>query len=177
VRWIPDGWAGAGNLTVFNNGRDRPDGSWSSVDEWTPPLGPDGVYALAAGAPFGPAVLAWQYRAPVAAEFFAPFISGAHRLANGNTLVCSGTGGEFFEVTRAGQVVWEYRSPFSGAVRNADGSLPQPGLDENPYAVFRATRIEGDHPALAGRVLAALDPQPPGFDSRAKTDPVAPDAR
>jgi hypothetical protein len=177
VRWIPDGWADAGNLTVFNNGRDRPEGAWSSVDEWTPPLGADGIYALAAGAPFGPAALAWQYRAPVPTEFFAPFISGAHRLANGSTLVCSGTGGELFEVTREGGIVWEYRSPFSGDVRNADGSMPQPGLDQNPYAVFRATRIPPDHPALAGRALVALDPQPPGFDARTEPPAATPDAR
>ena len=35
VRWIPDGWQGAGNLTVFNNGRERPEGPFSSIDEWT----------------------------------------------------------------------------------------------------------------------------------------------
>jgi len=49
-------------------------------------------------------------------------------------------------------------------VRNADGSMPQPGLDENPFALFRATRIPADHPALAGRTLAPLDPQPAGLD-------------
>jgi len=175
VRWIPDGWQGAGNLTVFNNGRERPEGSWSSVDEWTPPVDADGRYALDGG-PFGPVALAWQYRALEPARFYAPSISGAERLANGNTLVCSGTGGEFFEVTRGGEIVWEYRSPFSGDVRNADGSLPQPGLDENPYAVFRATRIPADHPALAGRELRALEPQPPWFDSREQARPASPDA-
>ncbi|HEU5323638.1 MAG TPA: aryl-sulfate sulfotransferase, partial [Methylomirabilota bacterium] len=77
VRWIPDGWEGAGNLTVFNNGRGRPDGAWSSVDEWTPPLGADGRYALDGGR-FGPAGLARQYRVPD--SLYAPFVSGAHRL-------------------------------------------------------------------------------------------------
>ncbi len=67
------------------------------------------------------------------------------------------------EVTREGEVVWEYRTPFSGDVKNEDGSAPQPGLDENPYAIFRATRIPEDHPALVGRQLTALDPQPPWF--------------
>jgi hypothetical protein len=167
VRWIPDGWAGAGNLTVFNNGRDRPEGSWSSIDEWTPPLGADGRYALDGG-PFAPDALAWQYGAEEPTRFFAPFISGAHRLANGNTLVAAGTGGEIFEVTRAGQRVWEYRNPFSGDVRNSDGSMPQPGLDENPFAVFRATRIPADDPALAGRRLAPLAPQPAWFEWKPK---------
>jgi hypothetical protein len=162
VRWVPDGWNGAGNLTVFNNGRDRPAGAWSSIDEWTPPMDADGNYAVPpAGEPFGPSELAWQYRAkPEPTSFFAPFISGAQRLPNGNTMICSGTGGRFLEVTRAGDVVWEYRNPFSGSVRNADGSPPQPGLEENPYAVFRATRIPASHPALPGRGLRPLDPQP-----------------
>ena len=167
VRWIPDGWEGAGNLMVFNNGRERPGGAWSSVDEWTPPLGADGRYRLDGGA-FAPLELAWEYRAKPPDELFAPFISGAQRLANGNTLVAAGTGGELIEVTRAGEVVWEYRSPFSGSVRNADGSMPQPGLDENPFALFRATRIPADHPALAGRTLAPLDPQPAPFDWKPK---------
>ena len=167
VRWIPDGWEGAGNLTVFNNGRERPEGMWSSIDEWTPPVGADGRYAQGGG-PFGPAALAWQYQAQEPTTFYAPFISGAHRLANGNTMVCSGTGGQFFEVTRAGEVVWEYRNPFWGDVRNVDGSLPQPRIDERPFAVFRATRIPADHPAVAGRTLAPLDPQPAWFEWKPK---------
>jgi hypothetical protein len=169
VRWIPDGEAGAGNLTVFNNGHDRPEGPWSSVDEWTPPLDPDGRYARNGGA-WGPTELAWQYRAPHPPDFFAPFVSGAHRIANGNTLVCLGTDGTILELTRAGEVVWEFRNPFSGDVRNADGSTPQPRADERPFGMFRATRIPADHPALAGRTLAPLDPQPAWFDGRIAQD-------
>ena len=159
VRWVPDGWPGAGNLMLFNNGRDRPEGAWSSVDEWTPPLQPDGRYALE-GDVFEPAALAWQYKAADPTSLYSPMISGAQRLANGNTLICEGGGGRFIEVTRDGDVVWEYRNPFSGNVRNSDGSPPQPRAAERPFAVFRATRIPADHSALAGRKLAPLDPQP-----------------
>jgi hypothetical protein len=166
VRWIPDGWEGAGHLTLFNNGLERPNGAWSSIDEWEPPLGADGRYSIADGRPFGPAQLAWQFVGSEPTSFYSPFISGAHRLANGNTMTCLGTGGRFLEVTRDGDVVWEYRNPFSGNVRNEDGTLPQPGLEENPYAVFRATRIPADHPALAGKELVALDPQPAWFDPK-----------
>jgi hypothetical protein len=33
VRWIPDGWEGAGNLTVFNSGEGRAEVSYSSIDQ------------------------------------------------------------------------------------------------------------------------------------------------
>ena len=168
VRWIPDGLEGAGNLTVFNNGDGRAEASFSSIDEWTPPLTAGGGYALGEMGLFGPSELAWQFVAAKPSEFFSPFVSGAQRLANGNTMICSGVGGRFIEVTRAGDIVWEYRNPFSGSVRNADGSLPQPGLDEFPYAVFRATRIPADQPGLANRKLGALDPQPAWFDFSAR---------
>jgi hypothetical protein len=83
-------------------------------------------------------------------------------------MICSGVGGRLLEVTRSGDIVWEYRNPFSGSVRNADGSMPQPGLDESPYAVYRATRISAGHPGLANRKLGALDPQPAWFDFAAR---------
>ena len=177
VRWVPDGEAGAGNLTVFNNGRERPEGPWSSVDEWTPPVDAAGRYPMPGGAdgsaePWGPEALAWRFVATPPTRLFSPFISGAQRLANGHTLICAGTGGEIYEVTRGGEIVFEYRSPYSGAVRNEDGSMPQPGLDENPYALFRATRIPADHPALAGRVLVPLVPQPPWHDAAKASPPV-----
>ena len=176
VRWIPDRWEGGGNLMIFNNGDGRADTSYSSIDEWTPPLTAEGDYSQGKAASFGPSELAWQYTASKPSEFFSPFISGAQRLENGNTMICSGVGGRLFEVTHSGEIVWEYRNPFSGNVRNSDGSAPQPGLDERPYAVFRATRIPTDHPGLANRKLEALDPQPEWFDfaARASADSKQP---
>ncbi len=44
-------------------------------------------------------------------------------------------------------------------VQEEDGWVP-PGAKDNPFAVFRAARIAPDHPALAGRTLVPLDPQP-----------------
>jgi hypothetical protein len=35
-------------------------------------------------------------------------VSGAQRLANGNTLICDGVTGVFFEVTPEGEIIWEY---------------------------------------------------------------------
>jgi hypothetical protein len=39
---------------------------------------------------------------------FAPMISGAERQPNGNTLICSGTNGVVFELTREHELVWHW---------------------------------------------------------------------
>jgi hypothetical protein len=159
ANWIPDGWPNAGNITVFNNGGGRPEGDWSSVVEIVPPVAEDGSYPLADGAPFGPAAPVWTYSDPDKHSFFAPFVSGAQRLRSGNTFVCSGPQGRYFEVTPEGNIVWEYRGPFRGELK-----IWQPALaGKLPYASFRAIKIPPDHPGLAGRSLAPLDPQPKGY--------------
>ncbi len=43
--------------------------------------------------------------------FHSSFISNAERLPNGNTFVDEGMNGRFFQVTPAGQIVWEYVNP------------------------------------------------------------------
>ena len=160
ARWIPRGHPGAGRISIFNNHSGGPASKFSSVEEIAPPLLASGLYALADGEPYGPRAQSWRYVAQPRDALFADFISGAQRTRNGNTLICAGPQGRLFEVNAAGEIVWEYWNPYAGAVRLADGTAPQPGLDKEPYAVFRATRIAPDHPALRGKQLAPLDPQP-----------------
>lgn len=157
--WIPEGWKNAAHLTIFNNGGGRPDGDWSSVVEIAPPVDDKGSYALPEGEAFGPRAPAWTYAAPDRASLYSPFISGAHRLPNGNTFICAGPQGRHFEVTPEGAVVWEYRNPFHGDV---PGWSP-PGVEQVPYGTYRAIKIPPDHPGLAGRRLVPLEPQPPGY--------------
>lgn len=153
VRWIPRGFPGAGNMMVFNNGTGRPEGRYSSVIEIELPIDTNGHYSMRPGARFGPDKPTWEYTAPNKRVFFADFISGAHRLINGNTFICSGPQGRFFEVTANGDIVWQYENPYSGHAPNPAG--------DPPYSVFRATHIPPDHPALVNRNLKPLDPQPP----------------
>jgi hypothetical protein len=148
ARWIPPGLPGAGNMLVFNNGLGRPGTDFASVIEIAPPLRRDGTYAIKAGAPFGPHEPVWIYPGPGQERLFADFISGAERMPNGNALVCEGPTGRFFEVTREGRIVWEYRNRFMG-------SAPNPAGDPR-LAVFRVTYVPADHPALIGRTLTAL---------------------
>jgi hypothetical protein len=107
-RWIEPGLPGEGDILIFNNGQGRPGGNYSSVDQITPPIQGDGSYYLASGLAYGPADFNWSYTDNPVTDFYAANISGAHRLPNGNTLICNGPTGRFFEVTTAGSVVWEY---------------------------------------------------------------------
>jgi hypothetical protein len=43
--------------------------------------------------------------------FYSSFISNAERLPNGNTFINEGMNGRFFQVTPAGEIVWEYINP------------------------------------------------------------------
>ena len=55
--------------------------------------------------------IVWSFQENYPSDFFSPLISNASRLLNGNTLICEGSFGRFFEVTRHGEVVWEYVNP------------------------------------------------------------------
>ena len=126
AEWIPAGYPGAGNITVFNNGLGR---NYSTVDEFTPPVDADGNYALATGAAFGPTSFTWTYKANPPASLFAEAISGAQRLPNGNTLIDDGTHGTFIEVTPGGETVWKYINPVvrDGAADAGRGHPLRPG--------------------------------------------------
>ena len=158
VQWIESGKPGAGNILVFNNNEPNVERGFASVLEIDPPLS-DLSYEITDNGPFGPDVTSWKYMAADTFSFVSPFISGTHRMANGNTFICQGPKGRFFEVTPKGEIVWEYMTPYSGDSRMPDGTLPQP-VGPLIYATFRATHITGDHPAVKERNLEALTPQP-----------------
>jgi hypothetical protein len=114
AHWIPRGRPGAGHMLVFNNGVRRPDGNYSSVDEIVLPVDAKGRYAHKPGTAYGPEKAVWTYTAPKKSEFFSMMISGAERMQNGNTLVCSGANGILFEVTPESEMVWKYVNPAKG---------------------------------------------------------------
>jgi hypothetical protein len=111
VTWIKPGLPGAGQILVFSNGNNRPGGPLSTADEFVPDVNnKTGEYHLPPGGTYGPADLTWQYQIPN--EYYASICSGAQRMINGNTLICSGTTGTFLEVTPEKQIVWTYVNPY-----------------------------------------------------------------
>lgn len=56
--------------------------------------------------------IVWKYEAKPKWDLFSCTVSGSLRLPNGNTLITEGATGRMFQVTKCGEVVWEYINPF-----------------------------------------------------------------
>ena len=118
-----------GNILLLDNGRHRkfsPD--HSRVIEVNPSNGK----------------IEWEYKDDILVNFYASLRGGCQRLPNGNTLICEGPKGRFFEVTAKGEIVWEYINPLYYY------ELPRYGLTN---MAFRAYRYGPDYAGLKGTGL------------------------
>jgi len=157
ARWIEDG----SQVMVFNNGSGRPGGSYSSIDVITQPIGEDNLYVLDSNGIYGPDTLSWQYTATPLGDLFAANISGAHRLENGNTLICDGPRGHYFEVDSAGSLVWDYVNPVVNTGPLYQGQeIPTQGSAQNSTLnrTFRVHRYPTDYLGFAGHNLEPTGP-------------------
>lgn len=128
-----------GNVLVFDNGVHRRDDAKKGF-----PLGMIG-FSRVLEVDRQTDKIVWEYRDRNHLDFYAPFISGCQRLANGNTLICDGPRGRIFEVTPECETVWEFISPFfNETLREVVGAT-------NP--LFRAYRYGTDYPGLKGKNL------------------------
>ncbi|MFM1997220.1 MAG: hypothetical protein RLZZ111_1607, partial [Planctomycetota bacterium] len=112
---------------------------------------------------YGRAQLVWNYFAAQPSSFFAPIVSGAQRLANGNTLITEGTTGRLFEVTRSRALVWQYVNPVTPQGPLARTATP-PKVDvrglngvPNVFAnlTFRSLRFAPSFAGFTGKSLVA----------------------
>tara|TARA_B100001142_G_C14325825_1_gene652216 strand:+ start:284 stop:1372 length:1089 start_codon:yes stop_codon:yes gene_type:complete len=87
----------------------------------------------------------WTYKGSPPHTFNSRHISGAQRLATGNTLICEGISGRIFEVTPEGDVVWNYISPYFSSAE-----IEGPAGNQN--MVFRALRYDANSPEISGRL-------------------------
>lgn len=115
-------WVGEDRIQVFDNGR-----SFSRVLE----------IEVSSGE------IVWSYLGSPVQQFFSNYISSADRLWSGSVLVCEGASGRLFEVTRTGEVAWEWINPFVNHRRNGEPSV----------GIYRAHRYSPDHAAFVGRNL------------------------
>jgi hypothetical protein len=140
AQWIDTGNPGEGNFLIFNN-QAIP---FSTVIEVEPPvIDAMGNYAFTPGMAYEPAAPTTIIDTGVNAAF----ISGAHRLPNGNTMFIHGPDGIIGEMTPTGEQVWEYVSPiaFNGITNQGDA----PFLDN----VFKSRRYAPSFSGFDGRDL------------------------
>jgi hypothetical protein len=143
--WISEGLVDEGKIMVFNNGNSI---RFSSVDIFTPPTVSPGVYQYDSALGYGPISYDWTYIDPIDPEnFFSAILSSVQRLPNGNTLVCDGDSGYFFELNPSNTTVWEYINPDTNNGILSQGDTPSANL------VFRALKFSPDFPAFTGRDL------------------------
>jgi hypothetical protein len=85
-------WLGNAHILVFDNGTER---KASRILEVDPANGR----------------VVWEYPNAGGVAFYSETRGLAQRLANGNTLITDSQGGQAFEVTPAGGMVWQYFAP------------------------------------------------------------------
>jgi hypothetical protein len=112
-----------GNILIFDNGPTRLDQTFpfSRVIEVNPATNE----------------IVWEYHDANPQGFYSDRISNAQRLPNGNTLINEGMFGRFFEVTPAGEVVWEYVNPYFGPP-----TAPAARQTNNVFRIYRYTEEE-----------------------------------
>ncbi|MFT6082212.1 MAG: hypothetical protein ACJAQZ_004291 [Planctomycetota bacterium] len=139
-RFVPQGYPGAGHITIFNNQYlvDQ-----SAIFEIELPLDAQGLPFVDAGTNvYGPAAPLWTFAEP---GFYSSFVSSAERLASGNTLICSGAQKRLFEVTPAGQTVWSYTHPTPDVVFHAHAVERRLWASSKEVSVASGGRTEFTH--------------------------------
>ncbi len=144
--WVPDGARDEKKIIVFNN---QYQVNASAVNVFDPPQDSPGVYSVPSEGGFGPEEFDWSY---ASGELYSPKISGAQRLPNGNTLICTGISGSLTEVDTDGNIVWLYVNP-----TGKNGPVNQ-GVLPNLNDVFKVIRYSPDYAGLAGQPLVPGDP-------------------
>ena len=147
--WIANGLTDAGKLLIFNNGGAR---AYSSVEIIDPLETTPGHYVYDTVNGYGPTVAEWIYTTPTPSDFFTAILSSGQRLPNGNTLICDGDSGYFFEIDPAENIVWEYVNPDATTGPMTQGDTPSFNL------VFRALKFPFSYPAFVGRNLTPGNP-------------------
>ena len=154
AHWIPQGLPDEGKIMIFNNGNNRPAGKYSSVEIINPPTDVNGNYKFNISTLYGPLTQEWIYTANPAKSLYSSNISGAQRLANGNTLMCSGANGTITEVTATNEIVWKYIIPLANGVALTQGQSPLiNGKYEN--MAFRCYKYGEDFLGFVGKTLTA----------------------
>jgi hypothetical protein len=137
-----------GNLLIFDNGMGR---RWSRVIEVAPAT----------------ERIVWAYQGDPRESFFSRTRGSSQGLPNGNVLITESNKGRVFEVTRGGEVVWEFWNP----EQTEDGVRRQ---------IYRMQRFDPDRlglPRNPGVVHRSLGSEPEDLVPADRVEPVEPRER
>jgi hypothetical protein len=127
---IPKGFPGEGNILIFDNGGEagypRKIRGYSRVIEVNP-VDKEIVWEYKA--------VAWGELVTQQGHFFSNYVGNAQRLSDGNTLIDEGWPGRLFEVTKQGEIVWEWLSPWV-----PEPPISPPGPLNNIYRAYKYPR-------------------------------------
>ena len=148
-RWIPDGYPGAGDIILFNNGP-KPIGDVSSVIQLTPPVDENGFYTDPdPGESYLPLGPNWEYFADPPTNLYSRYCSGTNRLPNGNTIIAEYDDGRLYEVQPDCTVVWIYKDPFYSEQPVAASQGEVIASDQT----FNVNKYPKDYAAFTGKDL------------------------
>ena len=143
--WIPKQFPGEGNIIFYNNCNQGigPETSRLTEVDFTSAYSKFNQYCsnvttMSSSTNYIDPTPVWEM--DLGKEFTSPFISGVHRLSNGNTFACAGAVGRFCEVTKEKEFVWKYYQPVQGNILN-QGEHPT-DLTKTPIGQFLGIRGE-----------------------------------
>jgi outer membrane protein assembly factor BamB len=143
-----------GNILLFDNGSERPEGNRSAAVEVNPKTGQ----------------IVWEYESNHSVSFYSYRQGAVQRLPNGNTLITSTHGGHLFEVTPDKKIVWEFVNPIiegkGKCIASEDDAFPAKShRNMMKNAIHRAYRYAKDYPGLMGKDLSKKTPLVEGCPS------------
>lgn len=151
IQWIKPGLKGAGNFLFLDNGARRVTGGLYTTIIEVNPYDSNGKYIplMQAGLNSNRVSkqIVWSFKSKDYHSFYTHQGSYTHRLPNGNTFIATARG-QYFQVTEAGEVVWEWLIPLS-----QDGIIKTRLFDEDGANGSFPTMYGADHPALKGKDL------------------------
>lgn len=130
-----------GNFLIFDNGAESPLAHRSRAVEMDPKTGE----------------IVWQYGTKMPNSFLSQRQGSAQRLPNGNTIICSSANGHIFEVTKDGDVAWEFVNPFvkgKAKTRVSEKNAIPEGMGLMDNDVHRIYKYSKDYSAFAGKDLS-----------------------
>ncbi len=147
AHWINYGNPDGGKIIVFNNGTNRGQNPYSSVNIIEQPSSVSNEFLKDSSGAYLPISFDYEYYDTTNYYFYSKILSSADQLANGNIIINEGVKGHFFEISPNGNVVWDYISPVvKDSIVTQEDSLPG-----NTSMLFNATfRIRKIHSNFDG---------------------------